>query len=174
MSLEVKHGKAAHIPESVDVDGELAEKVNDRWRAGGQREPEDEWGQHDAGKLRRESNRFQSEKLAELRVYGFRMQLLPPLVRKVVRGLDDCLHEHLRVEHPVLLGYHATHDCNHTTKDRKVEEDRAMRGNFEVNEEVWVNDGGEKKDGSKGPSHERYESAIASTNTSKDTSRRLT
>jgi hypothetical protein len=42
VSLEVKYGKAAHIPEAVDVDCELAEKVDDGRRAQGQREPEDE------------------------------------------------------------------------------------------------------------------------------------
>jgi hypothetical protein len=49
-----------------------------------------------------------------------------------------------------------------------------MRGNLEVDEEVWVDDGSKEKDGSKGPSYERYKSAIASTNTSEETSRRLT
>jgi hypothetical protein len=154
VSLEVKYGKAAHIPEAVDVDGELPEKVDDRRRARGQREPEDERRQHDAGEVRHEVNRFHSEELAELRVHGLGMQLLPPLVWKVVRVLDNRLHEHFRVEHPVLFGDHATSNRQDTTKEGKVEKDRTVRSNLEVDEKVRVYNGGEKKDGSKGASHE--------------------
>jgi hypothetical protein len=158
VSLEVKHGKAADVAESVNVDSKLAEKVDDSWRARGQREPKDERRQHDAGKFRRESDRLHREKLAELRVYGLGMQLLPPLVWKVVRVLDDSLHKYFRVEYPVLFGDHATRNRKDTTEDGKVEEDRAMGSNLEMDEKVGVDDGGEKKDGSKGASHESRES----------------
>ena len=43
MTLEVKHRKAAHVAESINVNGELPEEVNDRGRAPRQRETEDEW-----------------------------------------------------------------------------------------------------------------------------------
>ena len=121
MSLEVKHGKATDIPESIHVDGELAEKVDDRGRALGQREPKDERCQHDAGELRREGGRLQGEKLAELRVHGLGVQLLSPLVRKVVRVLDERFHEHFRVKHSVLFGDHAARHRKDTAKDGKVE-----------------------------------------------------
>ena len=158
MSLEVKYGKAADVPEPVNVDSELAEKVDDSRRARGQREPKDKRRQYDAGKLRRESDRLHREKLAKLRVHDLGVQLLPPLVRKVVRVLDDSLHEHFRVEYPVLFGDHAARNREGTTKERKVKEDRAVRSNLEVDEEVRVDDGGEKKDSSKGASHESRES----------------
>jgi hypothetical protein len=104
------------------------------------------------------SDRLHCEKLAKLHVHGFGVQLIPPLVRKVVRVLDDSLHEHFRVEYPVLFGDHAARNRKDTTEDGKVEEDRAVRSNLEVDEKVRVDDGGEKKDGSKGSSHESCES----------------
>jgi hypothetical protein len=70
VSLEIKHGKAADVPEPIDMDSELAEKVDDSRRAWRQRKPKDEWCQHDASKLRRESDRLHSEKFAKLRVHN--------------------------------------------------------------------------------------------------------
>lgn len=70
VSLEIKHGKAADVPEPIDMDSELAEKVDDSRRAWWQRKPKDEWRQHDASKLRRESDRFHREKIAKLRVHN--------------------------------------------------------------------------------------------------------
>jgi hypothetical protein len=142
VSLEVKHGKAADVPEPVNMDRELTEKVDNSWRARGQREPKDERRQDDASKLRREGDRLHREKLAELRVYGLGVQLLPPLVRKVVCVLDDGLHEHFRVEYPVLFGDHAARDRKDTTKEGKIEKDRAVRGDLEVDEMIGVDDGG--------------------------------
>lgn len=158
MSLEVKHGKAADVPEPVNVDSKLAEKVDDSRRARGQREPKDERRQHDAGKLRRESDCLHREKVAKLRMYSLGVQLLSPLVREVVRVLDDSLHEHFRVEYRVLFRDHAARNRKDTTEYGKVEEDRAVRSNLEVDKKVRVDDGGEKKDGSKGASHESRES----------------
>ena len=70
VSLEIKHGKAADVPEPIDMDSELAEKVDDSRRAWRQRKPKDEWRQHDASKLRRKSDRLHREKLAKLRVHN--------------------------------------------------------------------------------------------------------
>ena len=70
MSLEIKHGKAADVPEPIDMDSELAEKVDDSRRAWRQRKPKNEWRQHDASKLRRESDRLHREKLAKLGVHN--------------------------------------------------------------------------------------------------------
>jgi hypothetical protein len=77
-----------------------------------------------------------------------------------VRVLDDSLHEHFRVEHPILFGNHAARNRQETTEEGKVEKDRAMRSNLEVDEKVRVDDGGEKKDGSKGASNERGKSGL--------------
>lgn len=70
VSLEIKHGKAADVPEPIDMDSELAEKVDDGRRAWRQRKPKDEWRQHDASKLRGESDRLHREKFAKLRVHS--------------------------------------------------------------------------------------------------------
>ena len=61
MSLEVKHSKTAHIPEPINVDGELAEKVNDRGCAQRQSEPQNERCQYDAGEFRHERDRLHGE-----------------------------------------------------------------------------------------------------------------
>jgi len=47
--------------------------------------------------------------------------------------------------------------CQNTTKDRKVEEDGAIRGDLKVDERVGVDDRG-KEDNSKRTGHERCES----------------
>jgi len=154
VSLEVKHGKAADIPKSVDVDGELAEKVDDRWCARGQREPEDERRQYDTSELGGKRNRFHRENLAELSVDGLGMQLFAPLVRKVVSVLNNRFHKNFRVKYPVLFGNHATRNCDNTTKEGKVEEDRAVGSNFEVDEKISVDNGGKKKHGSEGARYE--------------------
>lgn len=69
MSLKVKNGKATNIPQSVYVDGKLAEKIDNCWRAWRQRKPEYEWRQHDARQFRREDDCFHSEKISELHVH---------------------------------------------------------------------------------------------------------
>ncbi len=154
VSLEIKHRKAADVPEPIDVDSKFTEKVDDSRRAWGQRKPKYEGRQHDAGKLCCESDRLHREKFAKLRVHSLGVQLLPPLVRKVVSVLDDSLHEYFRVEHPVLFGNHTPRNRKDTTEEGKVEKDRAVRSNLEMDEKIRVDDGGEKKDGSKGASYE--------------------
>jgi hypothetical protein len=127
MSLEVKHGKTAHVPEPVDVNGKLAEKVDDRRCARRQSEPENEWCQHDAGELRHERDHLHLEQFAKLGVYGLSVELRAPLVGKVVRILDERLHEDLRIEYSVLFWYHAARNGENATKDRQVEKDGSMR-----------------------------------------------
>ena len=77
-----------------------------------------------------------------------------------MRVLDDSLQEHFRVENPILFGDHAPRNCKDTTKEGKVEKDRAVRGNLEVDEKVRIDDGGEKKDGGKRASNERGKSGL--------------
>ena len=72
-----------------------------------------------------------------------------------MRVLNDSLHEHFRIEYLILFGNHAPRNCKETTEEGKVEKDRAVRSNFEMDEKVRVDDGGEKKDGGKGASNER-------------------
>ncbi len=121
MSLEVKHGKTAYVPESIDVDGKLAEKVDDSGCTQRQREPENEWRQHDAGELRHERDRLHLEKLAKLGVHSLSVKLFTPLVGKVVRVLDERPHEDLRIEYSILFWNHAPRNGENTTKDRQIE-----------------------------------------------------
>jgi hypothetical protein len=92
-------------------------------------------------------------------MHSLGVQLLPPLVWKVVRVLDDSSHEHFRVEYPILFRDHAARNRKDTTEEGKIEEDRAVRSKLEVDKKVRVYDGGEKKDGSKGASYESCESS---------------
>lgn len=77
-----------------------------------------------------------------------------------MRVLDDSLHEHFRVEHPILFGNHPPRNRKDTTEEGKVEKDRAVRSNLEVDEKVRIDGGGEKKDGGKGASNERSKSVL--------------
>ena len=157
MSLEVKHGKTAHVPESIDVNGKLAEKVDDRRRAQRQGKPQNEWCQHDAGELRHERDRLHREQLPKLGVYDLGVKLCAPLVGKVVRVLDERLHEDFRIEYSILLWYHAARNGEDSTKNRKIKKDRPMGGDLEVDKELGFDDGGEQEDGSKGPSYKSQE-----------------
>ena len=130
MSLEVKHGKTAHVPEPIHVNGKLAEKVDDGRCARRQREPENEWCQHDAGELRHERDRLHVEQFAKLGVHGLSMELCAPLVGQIVRVLDERLHEDLRIEYPVLFRNHAARNGENATKYRQIEQDRPMGGDL--------------------------------------------
>ena len=143
--LEVEHRERAHVAQSVHVERELPEKVDDRGRTGRERVPEHERREDDREELLRERDDLHREQLAELLVHLLRVQLALPFVRHVVRVLHDLAHEQLRVEHPVLLRDHPPRDCEDRSKDGEVEEHRAVRRDLEVEEEVRVDDGGEKE-----------------------------
>lgn len=66
--MEVKHSEAANIADAVDMDSELAEKVDDgprTWREG---EPENERCKDNRYELLSKDNDFEREELAELRM----------------------------------------------------------------------------------------------------------
>ena len=68
MSLEIKHGKTAHIPKTVDMNAEFAEEVDDGRSAWRERIPQHE-GCHDHRKdLLREDHNFHGEEFAKLLV----------------------------------------------------------------------------------------------------------
>lgn len=66
MTTEVEDGKRADIADSIDVNGELAEKVDNRSRTGRQREEEDEWCQENGQELGEEDSDLHCEEVAEL------------------------------------------------------------------------------------------------------------
>ena len=155
--LEVEHGERANVAQSVHVERELPEKVDDRGRTGRQRVPEHERGEDDREELLRERDDLHREQLAELLVHLLRVQLALPLVRHVVRVLHDLAHEQLRVEHAVLLRDHAPRGGEDRTKDGDVEEHGAVRGDLEVHEQLRVDHGGEHEDSGERAGDERDE-----------------
>ena len=157
MALEVKYGKTAHVPEAIDVDGKLVEKVDDCGRTRRERKPEDEWCQHDAGELRHEGDHLHLEQFAKLGMHGLSVELCAPLVGKVVRVLDERFHEDLRIEYSVLFWDHAARNGENATKDRQIEKNSSMGGNLEMKEDFGFNDGSEQEDGSKGSSYKGQE-----------------
>lgn len=60
--------------------------------------------------------------------------------------LDECLHEDLRIGYSVLFWDHATRNGENAAEDRKIEKDRSMRSNFEMEKEFGFNDGGKQED----------------------------
>lgn len=68
MPLEVEHCKAAYEPKSVDVDGELAEEVDDGGCAAREGKPEYEGCEDDGDDLFHEGEDFHVEELSKLLV----------------------------------------------------------------------------------------------------------
>jgi hypothetical protein len=90
-------------------------------------------------------------------MHSLSVELCAPLVWKVVRVLDERLHENLRIEYSILFWDHAARNSENATKDGKVEKDRSMRGNLEMEKEFRFDDGGEYEDGSKRSSYKGQE-----------------
>lgn len=66
MSLEIKHRKAAHIPEPIDMNRELAEEIDDGGCARREGVPQYERRQDDREKLFDEDDDLHREQLSEL------------------------------------------------------------------------------------------------------------
>lgn len=66
MSLEIKHRKAAHIPEPIDMNRELAEEIDDGGCARREGVPQYERRQDDRKKLLDEDDDLHREQLSEL------------------------------------------------------------------------------------------------------------
>ena len=90
-----------------------------------------------------------------------RVQHVPPRVRHVVRIPNDIPHENLRVKDSVLLGHHATCHSEDGTADTKVEQNRPMGRDLEVEKQVRISDGRKKEDCGEGASNKSHESTRA-------------
>ena len=90
-------------------------------------------------------------------MYGLSVELCTPLVGKVVRVLDERLHKDFRIEYSILLWYHAARNGENSTKNRKIEKDRSMGGDLEMDKDLGFDDGGEQEDGSEGSSYKGQE-----------------
>lgn len=66
------------------------------------------------------------------------MQLILPFVRHVMCVHDYLLHQHLRIEHTVILWNHPSHDSQDGGEKTDVEQDRPMRRYLKVCDEIGV------------------------------------
>lgn len=87
--FEVEDGEGADVAEAVDVDGEFAEEVDDAVAAFGEGEPEDEGGEYDAQNFFEEDDNLHLVELGELALDFVGVQAVFPLLRHVVRVVDD-------------------------------------------------------------------------------------
>ena len=131
MPPKVKDGKTAHIAHPIDVDRELAEKVNDRACAWWEREPKDERCEQDRQELGKENGNLHGEErtkfLVDLlrqlyhstarycyiptlttgRAYRLGMQFSFPPLWQIMRPPDDLPQTGFRIEDQILLGNQA-------------------------------------------------------------------
>lgn len=91
--------------------------------------------------------------------YLLRMQLILPLVRHIMCVLYHVSHEHIRIEHSILLGQHASRDSEKGTKESEVKEDSTVWSDLEMDNHVWIENGRQKQDSSERASDERHETA---------------
>ena len=68
MPAKVEHCKRADVSHSIDMNGKLAEKVDDRSGAGWKGEPQDERCEEDGQELREEDADLEGEERAEFGV----------------------------------------------------------------------------------------------------------
>jgi hypothetical protein len=155
--LEVEDGEGADVAQPVDVDGELAEEVDDLGRAAREREPEHERRERDAEELLRVDDALHDEELAERGVHALRVQRRAPRVGEVVRVLHDLAHQRVRVEHAVLVGHHPPRDGEHGAEEPEVEEHGPVRRDLEVQEQVRVQHGREHEHRGERARDERHE-----------------
>lgn len=52
-------------------------------------------------------------------------------------------HEHLGIENPMRVGNHPSCHREYGPEETEVEQHRSVRGDLEVEENVWVEDGGD-------------------------------
>jgi hypothetical protein len=88
------------------------------------------------------------------------MELPLPTLREIVRVIDDCPHEHLRVKDVVVVRGHPSRDGKNASEESDIEEDASVGRDLEVDNKVWVEDGGEKEDGSEGAGDEGDEPGL--------------
>lgn len=154
MSLKIELGKAAYIAPPVDVDAEFPEEIHNLRGTFGETEPQDEWRRHNADNLSDENHHLHRKEFSKLLVNALRVELASPLIGHVVGVSDDFSHEELGVKDAVLLGDHAPRNGEDASEDTEVEEDRAVRCDFEIEEEVGVEDSGKNEDSGEGARNE--------------------
>ena len=71
----------------------------------------------------------------------FRVHLILPLVRHVMRIPNDFLHQQLGIKYPIIVRHHASCPCHDGTEQSEIEEDSPTRCDFKMNKDIWVEDG---------------------------------
>lgn len=145
--LEVEHGEGADVAETIDVDCEFAEEVDDAIAAFREGEPQHQGGEYDTQYLLEKNNDFHLIQLRELALDLVGVQTVFPLLRHVVRVIDHVAKRVFRVEDLVVGGHGAVGYGPEGAHYAEVEEDGAVGGDFETEEEFGVDDGGEGEDG---------------------------
>jgi hypothetical protein len=64
-----------------------------------------------------------------------------------MRPLDHLPQTRFRIKNQILLWNHPPRHRQHTPKEPQVEQDRLVRGDFEAQEEVWVDQRCDEEDG---------------------------
>jgi hypothetical protein len=159
MARKVEHGEAAHVPEPVDVNGELAEEVDERGRAAREREPEHERREEHTRKLLHVQRGLRHEQLAERGVRGARVRRRTPRLGQVVRVRCELLQERAGVEDAVLVRYERARARDDGAEEGDVEEHGPVRGDLEVEEQVRVEHGRKDEHRRKRARDERDEAA---------------
>lgn len=176
VSLEIKDSKAANVTQSIDVNGEFAEEVDDSRSAIRESVPEDEGRDDDGKDLLNEEGDFHLKELSESAVYlqpvvsgacphrasettdlgG--VKFASPFDRKIMSIFDDFPHYLLRVDDLVLIRHHPSRDRQHRSEHSNIEQNSSSRRNFEMKKSVGVDDREEDEDGGERPSEEGDES----------------
>lgn len=66
--LEVKHSKAAHIPQPINMHSKFPEEIRNSWRAIRQREPQHKGSEDNTQNLLHEDYRLHREELSKFRM----------------------------------------------------------------------------------------------------------
>ena len=156
--FEVEDSEGAYVPETIDVNREFAEEVYDAIAAFREGEPEHQRGEYDTQNLLEEDDDFHLIQLRELALDLVGVETVFPLLRHVVRVVDDVAEGVFRVEDLVVRGDGAVGDGPEGAHYAEVEEDCAVGGDFETEEEFGVDDGGEGEDGDYAAGYEGDES----------------
>lgn len=79
------------------------------------------------------------------RLYLLGVELVLPLIRHIMRILNDICHEQLGIEDAVLFWYHPSRNSENGTEHGEVEQDGPMWSDFEMHHHIRIQDSGEQK-----------------------------
>lgn len=152
--LEIKDGKRANVTEAIDVDGKLADKVDESIAALGEAEDEHEWRGEDAEDLLDKDHHFEFVELRKFLLDLVAVKATSPFGRQVVSVVDHVVQSVLWIEDQIFLRYSASKHRPNGTKDSKIENDRSIGSDFKVEEDLGVDDRCQSQNPSQCPGQE--------------------